>query len=922
MAMEIRRTIADAHDASILCVAYNPQRREIFTGAQDTLIKAWSSESGTCERVLTEHQGWVTGLAYAPELRVLFSCSIDGRILVWSKSELLQKEKVGASRNGESAVHIDPTMKGGPLYCLAWDARQHNLVAGANGHIWVYSAASDNIDLSSRDRPLIKLQALLRDAHSSRGIEEPVRAILSTDSGKLFSVGYDRSLCVWDTDFLANAGGPGAKKPKKKGAEASGLGDAQLKKIGAKENCHEGAITAVTFDPDNNWVITGSFDRCVRIWAQDGKKVAEIDGFADTLTGLAYCPATKTLWMSSNSASPQVYDPRSATDITPFLQATEVSSVQQRDAKERIQRLFRINETGELVASTSSRNLVIWRYNPFGACSILRAHTDWVEVLAYCLKSNGAGATAGEEDTMLLFSGGADSVVRRWEPTSRMNPYLYSNGETLRGHSGAVLCALYCEALDAFITGGDDHTIRVWPVADSLGDAEGAGVEEAENSAEPAQAASKGQKSGAVEPQPTERVLREHTDRITGLVCIGTTLCSASWDLSLRLWDLTTALLPEGGHSTHHIENAHDDYILSTAFSPELQQIATASADNGVKLWDFATDSVDSRDLDLVDDGADGFKTARQGSVAAATAAAADDDDDEDDASVGSGSEEELMGPTVHDGKLGKKLAGVLYGHKADVSQVKWNAPRAMWVTGSEDHSVRMWSGDGVQLCEPWLPGDAITALAIDQWHGFIIAATMDRAVRVFCPERQDVLQVHHGHSDAVRCIIHVPERQQYITASWDRTIRVWRSYEPARGAGGASEAKLGEGEAKAALASASAAEGAAYEEDDDEGHQPTYEELHPLVVPACLQGDRAGRGHDYFSKKVATADETKEKRKKRVANEETAAKSVTGLSAKLNDLEAELRSSFTHADKPPSPERARARAAVRGGARQAARAR
>jgi len=28
-----------------------------------------------------------------------------------------------------------------------------------------------------------------------------------------------------------------------------------------------------------------------------------------------------------------------------------------------------------------------------------------------------------------------------------------------------VLCALYCDALDAFITGGDDHSIRIWPVA-------------------------------------------------------------------------------------------------------------------------------------------------------------------------------------------------------------------------------------------------------------------------------------------------------------------------------------------------------------------------------------------------------------------------------------------------------------------------
>lgn len=75
------------------------------------------------------------------------------------------------------------------------------------------------------------------------------------------------------------------------------------------------------------------------------------------------------------------------------------------------------------------------------------------------------------------------------------------------------------------------------------------------------------------------RALLEHTDRVTGLACIGHTLVSVSWDLSLRLWNLQSALQSVHGASSHWVENAHDDYILSVAFSPELQQIATSSAD-------------------------------------------------------------------------------------------------------------------------------------------------------------------------------------------------------------------------------------------------------------------------------------------------------------------------------------------------------
>ena len=148
-----------------------------------------------------------------------------------------------------------------------------------------------------------------------------MRGIICTDSGKLFSVGYDRSLCIWDTDHLAHtrAGfGKGAAKGKAKKLQATTAAaepfvDVKrdtLWKIGGHGKCHDGAISAVTFDPDNNWIITGSFDRRVRIWANDGARVTEITSFSDTLTGLSYVPATKTLWMSANSPHPIVYDPR------------------------------------------------------------------------------------------------------------------------------------------------------------------------------------------------------------------------------------------------------------------------------------------------------------------------------------------------------------------------------------------------------------------------------------------------------------------------------------------------------------------------------------------------------------------------------------------------------------------------------------
>jgi WD40 repeat protein len=37
------------------------------------------------------------------------------------------------------------------------------------------------------------------------------------------------------------------------------------------------------------------------------------------------------------------------------------------------------------------------------------------------------------------------------------------------------------------------------------------------------------------------------------------------------------------------------------------------------------------------------------------------------------------------------KLVGVMQGHEADVTQVRWSSRYSNWITGSEDRTVRIW---------------------------------------------------------------------------------------------------------------------------------------------------------------------------------------------------------------------------------------
>ena len=61
----------------------------------------------------------------------------------------------------------------------------------------------------------------------------------------------------------------------------------------------------------------------------------------------------------------------------------------------------------------------------------------------------------------------------------------------------------------------------------------------------------------------------------------GNTIASASWDHTVRLWNIATG---------HHLRTltGHTESVYSVAFSPDGQTIVSASSDGTVLLWDAA----------------------------------------------------------------------------------------------------------------------------------------------------------------------------------------------------------------------------------------------------------------------------------------------------------------------------------------------
>jgi guanine nucleotide-binding protein subunit beta-2-like 1 protein len=123
----------------------------------------------------------------------------------------------------------------------------------------------------------------------------------------------------------------------------------------------------------------------------------------------------------------------------------------------------------------------------------------------------------------------------------------------LKGHEGWVTClAVSAERPDQLISGSRDKSVIVWNLTRE--DPAHFGV--------------------------PKRSLVGHSHYVEDVVISsdGQFALSASWDSTLRLWDLNT------GATTKRFVG-HDKDVLSVAFSADNRQIVSASRDKTIKLW-------------------------------------------------------------------------------------------------------------------------------------------------------------------------------------------------------------------------------------------------------------------------------------------------------------------------------------------------
>jgi WD40 repeat protein/serine/threonine protein kinase len=347
-------------------------------------------------------------------------------------------------------------------------------------------------------------------------------------------------------------------------------------------------------------------------------------------------------------------------------------------------------------------------------------------------------AAAFSPDGTRVVTAGSDRMARVWELATGKERLI------LKGHVYAVLAAAFSPDGTRIITAGVDGTARVWEVPSARAEGVAAAIKE-RLVLVPNESAVGGLRethSAAFSPEGT-RIVTGHADG------------------KARVWDAATGKerLTLWGHT---------DRVLSAAFSPDGARIVTAGADETARVWDAATGKE---------------RLVLKGHVDAVTAAAFSPDG----ARVVTAGWEQAC---VWDARIGVEglvltaQEGTETGHQDGVMSAAFSPDGTRAVTASLDRTAKVWDvRTGAELLTLKGHTKFVTRAAFSPDGTRVVTGSHDQTARVWevpsaRPEGvgqtgKEVLTLK-GHTEWIMSAAYSPDGTRIVTASEDRTARVW----------------------------------------------------------------------------------------------------------------------------------------------------
>ncbi|KAI8472624.1 MAG: WD40-repeat-containing domain protein [Monoraphidium minutum] len=551
-----------------------------------------------------------------------------------------------------------------------------------------------------------------------------VKCIVITDGSKIFTAGFDRAICIYDTEKLD------------KGREC-------FKRV---RDCARAAITSLSLDARANVLLAGSLEGALRVWSLEGRCLDKFEGLSGRPVSAAPVPQTGAWWATGRFDRVNVVDPRALANVTAFVDM-----------------LYAPPGSDLVLAATRGRALIAWQHNPTAAHRVFKAHEDWVEGLL-------AAATGPDASDERLFSFSAGGVARAWELDAEQACDVYRLLDEVPLAPTNVHCLLFQPERECLIAGCADGAVRLHFL-------DGRAPTHNDSPLPTALLGHEGAVSGLALVEPGLLLSASHDgtlrlwdlatmkqlmveggcERRTPITCLE--WCAARKEAGVcaqgaraYVWSFARPAAPRLALVLDHSQGPQPRAPNGGGGGARDQQPApapggAAGGGGGGGGGGAAGKPSDMRWLTRSD--LDGLQGGGGGGGAAARTG---------------GALPALVAEAIRDAAV----------DVPEVTQIRWAGYCDCWVTAADDDSLRTWSATGQRLGATATKGGRVGCLFVDEAHGVVLAAAANKSVYVYELGEPTPLARYSGHEDVVSSICLLQALDAYATGSWDGTFRVW----------------------------------------------------------------------------------------------------------------------------------------------------